>query len=86
MLSVDHHLYAVQSVVMFLQVFKSKFWWIFKMWVRTFSHKTIDLKDIPNEAELGLEKNHQRIFSDINIFRVISKNPFLLIFLWGICK
>ena len=68
MLSVDHHLYAVQSVVMFLQVFKSKFWRIFKMWVRTFCHKTIELDDIPNEAELGLENITEGFFSDINIF------------------
>jgi len=83
LLSIDHRLYAVQSVVMFLLVFESKFWWIFKMWVRTFSQKTIDLEDIPNEAELRLEKCYQRIFFRNQYFLSNWQKSFSFNFLMG---
>ena len=38
------------------------------------SSDAIKLTDILKEAEFRVEKIHQRIFSDINIFEVISKN------------
>ena len=42
-----------------------------------------DLKDIPNEAELGLEKNHQRIFFRYQYLLSYQQKSFSINFLMG---